>query len=361
MKLRRVVRFLLVAFVLGSFFGLVSGLAFGGPEESGPVSTVRVDQGTSTRASDLGANAATTTSAGPVTEQRARAIGANEMGYIPILSYHRIDSPEGEYTRTPENLRQDLALLAKEGFYPINVRDLVAGNIDIPAGKSPVVLTFDDSSPDQYRILDTGGLDPDCAVAILQDAVEAGGWAPRATFFCDFDVPPFGQEDRVREKLRNLVDWGYEVGSHTLSHLNMKKASAEETARELAESQKRLEELIGDGYAVVSLAVPYAAYPADDGVLAGGEYQGLHYAYSAALSLGGAPAYSPFSTKFRPLHLPRIMVTGDALKKVLAQLKSGSPLRYVSDGDPLTVSAPQSLPPELGDLLPDLGRPVVRY
>lgn len=296
-----------------------------------------------------------------MTEQRARAMGANEMGYIPILSYHRIGSPEGEYTRTPENLRQDLALLAEEGFYPLNVRDLVAGNVDIPAGKSPVVLTFDDSSPDQYRILDNGSLDPDCAVAILQEAVETGRWAPRASFFCDFDVPPFGQGDRVREKLRNLVDWGYEVGSHTLSHLNMKKASLEETARELAEAQKRLQDLIGNGYAVVSLAVPYAAYPADDSILASGEYQGLRYSYSAALSLGGTPAYSPFSTKFRLLHLPRIMVTADALERVLAQLKPGSPLRYVSDGDPLTVSAPQDLPPELGDLLPDLGRPVIRY
>jgi peptidoglycan/xylan/chitin deacetylase (PgdA/CDA1 family) len=360
MKRHRILRFLIVAFVLGAFFGLVSGLAFGGPDQVSSGSTPQPSSGTAALPPEV-QGSTTSTVAAPLTAERARAIGANELGYIPVLSYHKLGTPEGDYTRAPENFRQDLATLAKEGFQPINVRDLVAGNIDIPAGKSPVVLTFDDASPDQYRILDDGSLDPDCAVGILQAAVEAGDWAPRATFFCDFDVPPFGQADRVREKLRNLVDWGYEVGSHTMSHLNMKKASPAESRRELAESQRKLEELIGGGYSVVSLAVPYAAYPDDDALLAKGESDGVTYAYAAALTLGGVPSYSPFSTDFRPYHIPRIMVTGQSFKALLATLKASAGLRYISDGDPLVVSAPQTVAAELGELLPDLGRPVIRY
>lgn len=360
MKRHRVLRFLIVAFALGAFFGLVSGLAFGGPgDDSSTVSSRPADDTVSV--SPKNQSSTTSTAPAPLTPERARAIGANELGYIPVLSYHRLGTPEGEYTRSPANFRQDLMTLAKSGFQPISVRDLVAGNIDIPAGKSPVVITFDDASPDQYRILDDGSLDPECAVGILQAAVDAGEWSPGGTFFCDFDVPPFGQPDRVREKLRNLVDWGYEVGSHTMSHLNMKKASAAESMRELAQSQQKLEELIGGGYSVVSLAVPYAAYPQDDGLLARGESEGVTYAYSAALTLGGVPSFSPFSTRFRAYHIPRIMVTAQSFKALLATLKAGSPLRYISDGDPLVVSAPQAVAPELGDLLADLGRPVIRY
>ena len=125
-----------------------------------------------------------------MTAEQAQAIGANEMGQVLVLMYHLIDSEEAEWTRTPENFRKDIALLKAEGYYPINVRDLASGNIDIPAGKSPVVITFDDSSPGQYRILDDGSLDPDCAVGILQAAVEEGDWASRATFFCLLDVTP---------------------------------------------------------------------------------------------------------------------------------------------------------------------------
>jgi len=54
------------------------------------------------------------------------------MGQVLVVMYHLIDTKEAEWTRTPENFRNDIALLQAEGYYPINVRDLVSGNIDIP-------------------------------------------------------------------------------------------------------------------------------------------------------------------------------------------------------------------------------------
>jgi hypothetical protein len=32
----------------------------------------------------------------------------NELGRIMILEYHKIDYPEAQWTRTPENFRRDL-------------------------------------------------------------------------------------------------------------------------------------------------------------------------------------------------------------------------------------------------------------
>jgi hypothetical protein len=246
------------------------------------------------------------------------------------------------------------------------VRDLASGNIDIPAGMSPVVLTFDHSTVGQYRILDDGSIDPDSAVSVLRAAAEDEGWASKATFFCLLDVTSkeeelFGQPDRQQEKLRNLVDWGFEVGSHTISDLNLKKASSAEAKQELAQSQSKLEELIGGGYAVTSLSVPGGEYPKDESILASGNYSGTTYKYTSAVTQGEIASASPFSAEFEAMHIPRITVTGNNLRDAIAELKSHPELRYISDGDPTTVSAPQELDKDLGELRADLGRPVIRY
>lgn len=363
MRLDRVLRFVLLAFLVGGFAGLIGGLVFGGaPHSETPAVTAKpdADSTTATGTSD------SSRPSQPMTPAHAQAIGANELGQVLILTYHLIDTEEGEWTRTPENSRKDLELLKEENFYPVNVRDLATGNIDIPAGKSPVVITFDDSSIGQYRILEDGSLDPNCAVAIMQAEVEAGRWASRATFFplIDVDVASteiFGQADLKREKLRNLVQWGYEVGSHTVTHLNLKKASTAEVTKQLAQSKAILEELIGGGYSVTSLAVPFGEYPESDTVLTHGKYEDTEYAYTAVVSVVPEPGPSPFSTKFDPLHIPRIEASDDRLRQAIASFNKNPGLRYISDGDPTTVSAPSALDPALGDVREDLGRPLVRY
>lgn len=305
----------------------------------------------------------------PVTAERAEAIGANEMGQVLVVMYHLFGDEEAEWTRTPDNFRNDIALLQAEGYYPINVRDLATGNIDIPAGKSPVVLTFDDSSSGQYRILDDGTLDPDCAVGILQAAVDDGSWASRGSFFCLIDVDTkekeiFGQEDLKREKLRNLVDWGYEIGSHTVTHLNLKKAYAEnreEAVKQLAQSQAILEDLIGGGYEVTTISIPFGEYPESDSILVSGTYEDIDYEYTAGVSIAGTPSLSPFSTEFRALHIPRVRGSENYLVDAIQKLKKNPQLRYISDGDPTRISAPADLEPDLGEVRDDLGRPVIRY
>jgi peptidoglycan/xylan/chitin deacetylase (PgdA/CDA1 family) len=371
MRRDKVFRFVATAFAVGAFIGLICGLAFGGSGGAGTARAAVDDTTTST----VAVADDTSLPSEPMTEERARAIGANELGQVLVVMYHLIDSDVSQspdWTRTPEEFRNDMALLKAEGYYPVNVRDLAAGNIDIPAGKSPVVITFDDSSPGQYRILDDGSTDPDCAVGIMQQAVEAGGWASRASFFVLLDVVPkerelFGQE-KQREKLRNLVDWGYEIGSHTVTHLDLKKASTDEAKKQLAQSQATLEELIGGGYQITSLSVPFGNYPSSDDILKSGTHNDITYAYDAAVSIAARPSPSPFSAKFDPFHIPRIrggkdQQTGsDYLKAAIQNFKNHPELRYISDGDPTTVSAPKTLDTEtLGELRGDLGRPVVRY
>ena len=365
MRRDKVFRFTLMTFAIGAFIGLICGLAFGGTSAASTPKAVTESEQVSSEASTDSSDA-DPTAGEPMTAERARAIGANEMGQILVLMYHHFDSEESEWTRTPENFRKDIALLKAEGYYPINVRDLASGNIDIPAGKSPVLITFDDSSPGQYRILDDGTLDPDCAVGIMQAAVEEGGWASRATFFCLLDVSPkervlWGQPDLKQGKLVDLVDWGYEVGSHTVTHLNLSDASVPEATKQLAVSQDTLEELIGGGYQVTSIAIPYGEYPADESILASGKYEDITYGYAAAVSIAARVSASPFSTEFDALHIPRIRGSATYIVDAIEEFKNRPELRYISDGDPTTVSAPAELADALGQMAEDLGRPVVLY
>ena len=364
MRLDKVMRFLAVAFIFGAVLGLGGGLVFGGRGGE-------ADAGSQAAAKSATAGSAPTTQAaalGPMTPQKARAIGANELGKIPVLMYHKIGLPEARYTRSPQRFTQDIEALKAAGFLPINVRDLVRGTIDVPAGKSPVVITFDDSSPNQFRLLDDGRVDPQSAVGIMQREADKGGWAARASFYCLLEVQPpvnilFGQPDLRTQKLQQLVAWGYEVGSHTVSHLDLRRASAKESRKQLVQSQQQLDERIGNGYQVETLAVPFGSFPKNDAVLKQGTWNGESYKYAGALAVGGGSSPSPFSTAFRPYHIPRIEMSAkdSSLKPMLDSFAEHPELRYISDGDPMAISAPKAGSQDLGSMIANPGRPVILY
>jgi len=309
-----------------------------------------------------GTNLPSTT--GTVTPAEARAVGANELGRIPVLMYHLIGV--GKNYLTPDQLRFHIALLRSHGFYPTTVREMVEGTMDIPAGKSPVVLTFDDSSPGQFRILADGTVDPDCAVGILRAEAERGAWAVKATFFPLLEVNPanvlFGQPELAVRKLQDLVEWGCEIGSHGLSHRDFSKATAAQVRRELAESKAKLESLIGNGYQLFTVSPPYGEYPSDVSLLLSGEYEGQSYQYRAVVMAWGENCPSPFSDKFDPVHIPRITSAApESVRKLMKYWNTHRELLYVSDGDPGTVSFPRDAPPELGKLRPGVDQRVVEY
>ncbi|MGH7356416.1 MAG: hypothetical protein ACRELS_17800, partial [Candidatus Rokuibacteriota bacterium] len=111
----------------------------------------------------------------------------NELGRVMILEYHKIDDPEDRWTRTPENFRRDLETLYARGYRLVGLNTLLDGRVDLPAGTTPVVLTFDDSSPGQFRYIEKGGalqIDPRSAVGILEAFTrEKPDFGRAATFF----------------------------------------------------------------------------------------------------------------------------------------------------------------------------------
>jgi peptidoglycan/xylan/chitin deacetylase (PgdA/CDA1 family) len=266
----------------------------------------------------------------------------HEQGDVLVLVYHRIDRPEDRWTRTPENLRKDLDCLVTHGYYPVNLIDLATGNLDhVPRGRRPIVLTFDDSTRGHFQYLEDSTVDPDCAVGILLAMHEEYGedWPLRATFFVllsDADEPGyalFRQPESAAQKLQALVDWGFEVGSHTIHHPTLSELSDERVAWELAVSKSRIESLIPE-YEVRSLALPYGVYPKDISLVKEGYSASAEasYRYDAVVRLGSAVSSSPFAEGFDPYHIPRIQAIQSQLDLRLAYYEHHPELYYVSDG-----------------------------
>jgi peptidoglycan/xylan/chitin deacetylase (PgdA/CDA1 family) len=289
----------------------------------------------------------------------AQALGPNELGRIMILEYHKIDAPEGRWTRTPENFRRDLETLYARGYRLQGLNDLLDGRITAPAGTTPVVLTFDDSSPGQFRYLHRNGtvaVDPRSAVGILDAFIgERPDFGRAATFY----VLPgasrpnrlFDQPEHEGHKLRFLVARGYEIGNHTLWHANLGQYDERVVRGQVAEAQSWIQRHV-PGYQPRTLALPHGVYPREVAWVLHGTVQGASYKHDAILMVAGGAAPSPFARTFDPVRLPRIQAVEHEMASWLTYFDRHPGERFISDGDPATVTIPAAVRARLRTPLP---------
>lgn len=237
----------------------------------------------------------------------------NTFTKFPVLEYHLIGPTEARWTRTPDNFRRDLEWLYKNNYYPMNLRDILSSFEGLPAGKTPVILTFDDSSSSQFRYLPNGEIDPNCAVGIIKAFHEKHpqDWPMRATFFVlvqtnGKDRNIFGQPEHPEykaKKLQQLTAIGMEVGSHMYSHDRLSDITPEQARYSLARSCNELGKL--SSQEIVSLAAPMGLYPKDESVFSG-NYQKIKYNIKLVVEVSGGLQEIPSSPTFNPRHIKRI-------------------------------------------------------
>ncbi|MTV26352.1 polysaccharide deacetylase family protein [Nitriliruptoraceae bacterium ZYF776] len=291
-------------------------------------------------------------------------MGANELGEVPVLMYHRLlEDGGGDYDLTPEEFRTELEYLATNGYVPITAAELVSGELDVPAGRTPVVLTFDDSTREQFALTEDGEVDPDTAVGILLDvAAEHDDFPATGTFYVLGSL--FGvAEDAGTELLRALHDLGFELGNHTFAHGNLGQLDDDQVQRDLAEGARNITEAV-PGAEVTTLSYPFGIRPDDPSLVASGSHDGYDYRHEAGFLVGSGPAPSPFSSEFDPLAIPRIRAqpTWDGEADYGSGfwwdvLERAPERRYVSDGDPTTITFPEELADELDDAFTDRAQP----
>ncbi|MEA2459850.1 MAG: hypothetical protein QOH90_27 [Actinomycetota bacterium] len=287
-----------------------------------------------------------------VSKPEARRLHANELGRVPVLMYHRIlRHPESEYDRTPRAFRQELRRLYREGYRPIRAIDLVRGDIVVPPGKSPVVLTFDDASREQFAYRGNGSVDPHTALGILLDFGRSHpSFHPVATLYVNRS--PFGTS-KGPSMLRDLYRRGFELGNHTASHADLATLSKEGVRKELAQGEKVITSAV-PAAKVQTLALPLGIWPRRHRWAIAGSWRGLRYRHLGVFLVGAEPAASPFSRAFDPFAIPRVRTSPQKGKTPnygstfwLDYLRKHPEERFISDGDPATVSFPRSERAEL--------------
>ena len=273
-----------------------------------------------------------------------RKIHANEVGLVPILEYHGIVSKECWLGRSRANFTKDLNRLYKEGYRPISLADYLSNRIDLPAGKSPVVLTFDDSIESQFCFRRDGTLDPGCAVAIMIKFHEAHKDFPlKATFFV-LPKKAFQDPKTAKRKLKLLIKWGFEIGNHTLRHGWLNRMSDKQVENEIGGGAALLHQLVPEA-AVETLAFPGGLAPRNRRLIKDGTYKGFQYHNRGGFLAAWEPAPAPVARGQNRMRIERILACEGpyGVTYWLDQMKSGAVKRYVCDGDPETTSVPLKL------------------
>lgn len=287
---------------------------------------------------------------------------ANELGLIPILMYHSVGG-EAEFAGgprydkhgldiAPDTLRRQLALMYRANWYPVNMCDVLSARLSVPRGKTPVVLTFDDARPSQFRLRANGQMDPNCAVGILEAFhVRHPDWPRRATFYVlpesSYNGVPFDQDGLETKKLRFLVRAGYELGNHTTSHRSLADLSVPTLRWEMAFCARYFRRQV-PGLRMTTMALPYGIAPRDPArwrILMDGRQGGTQYHEKCLLQARGGPSFAPADRRFDPRRIPRVEAAPGEIEHWL--LPEQAARLYVSDGSSDTVTVPAALRPRV--------------
>jgi peptidoglycan/xylan/chitin deacetylase (PgdA/CDA1 family) len=278
------------------------------------------------------------------------SIKANELGVVPVMMFHRVTrTVAGDYDTTPADFRKRLQTMFDAGYRPVRTIDLVSGRLNVAAGHTPAVMTFDDGYPDQFAMDADGNIDPNCAIGIMLDVCKQFPACPPAGSL-NINRDPFGISDPAAQTraLQKLDQLGFEIANHTFNHDNLGQISDAAVAADLVKLQDLVTAAV-PGAKVRTMALPFGARPKNRALLHTGTYQGESYTFDGVLLVGANPAVSPYSESFDPLAIPRIRnATGHgdvdyAGTFWMNKLAAHPEQRYISAGDPGHITVPKAL------------------
>jgi hypothetical protein len=298
------------------------------------------------------------------TKQPLPGLDANELGQVPIVMHHMIRADRvGEYDQTPAEFRAELEYLWRHGYVPVNVGELANGNLDIPAGTTPVGFTFDDATTYQIDFAASGEVKSQTAVGIMLDFARTHpGFVPRGTFYVN--RLPFGSKANAKRALLWLTRNGFEIGNHTHDHIPLRALTDDEVRKQIATGAQAIHDVLPN-YRIRSLSLPLGSLPKTSRLAVSGSWQGKRYGPYAVLLVGADPAPSPFSSTFDRLAIPRIRTShagwdGDAdyaFAYWMRHFEQNPSARYVSDGDPRTVAVSKDATADVPRRFEDRVRP----
>jgi peptidoglycan/xylan/chitin deacetylase (PgdA/CDA1 family) len=164
---------------------------------------------------------------------------------VPILCYHRIRNilvgdgvNRRTYSVTPANFAQQMKTLSENGFHsisPSQLYDYLVHDGVLPP--KPILLTFDDTREEQYRIA----------------APEMKKYGFKGVFFImtvSINRPGY----LTKFQIKDLSDNGHAIGAHTWDHHLVTKYTGTDWIIQLTKPKKQLE-------TITAKSINFFAYP----------------------------------------------------------------------------------------------------
>jgi peptidoglycan/xylan/chitin deacetylase (PgdA/CDA1 family)/folate-dependent phosphoribosylglycinamide formyltransferase PurN len=171
-----------------------------------------------------------------------RLLATQHNQRIIVILYHRVsDQFRDSVTVGIEQFDRQMELLGKVCTV-VSIDDIVEGNLPYASKRPIVAVTFDDGYLDNYEI---------AAPILVKHRVPAA-------FFVSTGI--VGSENGFAHDLKNLgyalpnmswpqiaqmKQWGFTIGSHTVSHINCAQDDPDKVRAEITQSKKTLEEKLG--------------------------------------------------------------------------------------------------------------------
>ncbi len=275
------------------------------------------------------------------------AVRPNEIGHVMVVMYHGIlNNPP--YHRTKEDFLKDLAFMYEHGYYLVSVSDFMDMAMDVPVGKTPIVLTFDDGLSSTFNLIETDhGLvvDPESAIGLLESfAAEHPDFGKTATLFIHVSGN-FKGAGTEAERLKWLVDNGYELGNHSATHEDLSVLGSAALQRAIGRVNQSIAGML-PGYTIDTMTYPFGKRPQSEllPVFADGSYEGIDYHYRVGFREGPSATFRvPLHVKYDPLNAPRVRGSEGDIQDLwwfLDYYETNMDYRYVSDGNEKRLSIP---------------------
>jgi peptidoglycan/xylan/chitin deacetylase (PgdA/CDA1 family) len=284
-----------------------------------------------------------------LSDQDLQDMHVNELGRVLVAEWHEIQDTTADYKTALPRFKEQVRDLYDRGYRPISVDEFITGSFPIPAGTSPVLLTFDDSYKEHLFFGEDGQPHPDSVVGILQGMEqEDPTWRARAVFAYYWPYP-FRETDTdvIASKIRYLVENGFDLSNHSNTHDNLAQLPPNEVVANLAASQRQVAEIVPD-YAPRTLTLPFGMFPEDENLVVTGTDGDTTYNHELVFLVGWMPTRSPHHVDFDPTKVFRVPAHGPwgpndpDWDGWLEWLDEESGRRFVSDGDPGTVTFPEN-------------------